>query len=266
MIPRVLTIAGSDSGGGAGIQADLKTITALGAFGTSAITALTAQNTCGVRCVLAVEAGFVAAQIDAVIEDIGTDAAKTGMLADRAVIEAVADRVRHHGIRPLVVDPVMVAQSGDPLLEPDAQALMRDVMVPLATVVAPNLAEAERLTGMEIRDEAAMREAARRLHSCGCAWVLVKGGHMPGEPVDVLFDGRDCYEVRRPRVATANSHGTGCTYSAAIATGLAWGMAVPEAVEWARDAVQAGLIGALDVGRGSGPLGHGALFGLPRPG
>ena len=266
MIPRVLTIAGSDSGGGAGIQADLKTITALGGFGTSAITALTAQNTCGVSRVVQVEPGFVAEQIDAVIKDIGADAAKTGMLAGRAVIEAVAECIRRHDIHPLVVDPVMVAASGARLLEEDALSAMRDLMLPLADVATPNLAEAEVLVGMRVGDESAMKEAARRLHACGSRWVLVKGGHLPGEPVDVLFDGRDFREVRRPRVATPNKHGTGCTYSAAIATGLAWGMDVPAAVEWARDAVQAGLKGALALGRGSGPLGHGALFGLPRPG
>jgi hydroxymethylpyrimidine/phosphomethylpyrimidine kinase len=266
MIPRVLTIAGSDSGGGAGIQADLKTITALGGFGTSAITALTAQNTSGVRRVIQMEPGFVAEQIDAVLEDIGADAAKTGMLAGRAIVEAVADCVRRHALRPLVVDPVMVAESGARLLEEDARTAVREVMLPLAEVVTPNLWEAEALSGVRIADETAMRDAARRLFGLGSRWVLVKGGHLPGEPVDVLFDGRDFREVRRPRVATANRHGTGCTYSAAIATGLAWGMDVPGAVEWARDAVQAGLEGALALGRGSGPLGHGALFGLPRPG
>ena len=266
MIPRVLTIAGSDSGGGAGIQADLKTITALGGFGTSAITALTAQNTCGVSRVLPVEPDFVVEQIDVVMDDIGADAAKTGMLANCAVIEAVADCVRRRGVRPLVVDPVMVAESGARLLEEDAESAMRDLMLPLAEVVTPNLQEAEVLAGLRVEDVDSMKEAARRLHACGSRRVLVKGGHLPGEPVDVLFDGRDFREVRRPRVDTPNRHGTGCTYSAAIATGLAYGLDVPAAVEWARDALQAGLEGALRVGRGSGPLGHGALFGLRRPG
>ena len=176
MIPRVLTIAGSDSGGGAGIQADLKTITALGGFGTSAITALTAQNTCGVSRVIEIEPGFVAEQIAAVIEDIGTDAAKTGMLAGRAVIEAVADSVRRHGIRPLVVDPVMVAESGARLLEEDAESAMCELMLPLADVVTPNLPEAEALAGLAIGDEAAMKEAARRLHSRGSRWTCSSTG------------------------------------------------------------------------------------------
>lgn len=262
MIPRVLTIAGSDSGGGAGIQADLKTITALGGFGMSAVTALTSQNTVGVRAVFEVSPDFVASQIDAVVEDIGVDATKTGMLANRGVIEVVADRVGYHGISPLVVDPVMVAKSGDPLLELDARSVMRDLMLPLATVVTPNLAEAAELVGVEVADLAGMEEAARRLHDLGAEWVLVKGGHLAGEPVDVLFDGKSFYRVVRPRVRTANSHGTGCTYAAAIATGLALDKAVPEAVEWARDAVQAALRQALPLGQGSGPLNHGVLFGL----
>ena len=264
MIPRILTIAGSDSGGGAGIQADLKTVTALGGFGMSAITALTAQNTCGVRRVIQVEAHFVAEQIEAVVEDIGVDAAKTGMLAGRAIVQAVADCIRRLGVGPLVVDPVMVAQGGAPLLAPDAEGALRDLMLPLADVVTPNLSEAQRLTGVEIGDGRGMREAARRLHALGARWALVKGGHLAGEPVDVLFDGRDWREVRRPRVPTSNAHGTGCTYSAAIATGLGRGMGVPAAVEWARDAVQAGLVHSLSIGKGSGPLGHGALFDLPR--
>jgi hydroxymethylpyrimidine/phosphomethylpyrimidine kinase len=262
MIPRVLTIAGSDSGGGAGIQADLKTITALGGFATSVLTALTAQNTTGVRGISDVAPEFVSLQIDAVMEDIGADAAKTGMLARRPVIEAVADGIRRHGIGPLVVDPVMVAQSGDPLLQEDAQAAVREVMLPLATVATPNLAEAAVLAGMEVADPAAMREAARRIHGLGPEWVLLKGGHLEGEPLDLLWNGRDLYEVRRPRIETRNTHGTGCTYSAAIATGLAFGLAVPEAVELARDALQTGLEASLSVGRGSGPLNHGRMFGM----
>jgi len=260
--PRVLTIAGSDSGGGAGIQADLKTITALGAFGSSAVTALTAQNTVGVRAILEVPPEFVAAQIDAIMEDIGADAAKTGMLGGRAVVEVVADRVRHHRISPLVVDPVMAAKSGDALLTPDAVEALRRLLLPLATVVTPNLAEAAALAGIAVEGEEQMLEAARRIHAAGPRWVLVKGGHLAGEPTDLLFDGHDVRRVTRPRVATRNTHGTGCTYSAAIATGLARGMDVPQAVEWARDALQAALKASLDLGRGVGPLGHGAMFGL----
>lgn len=260
-IPTVLTIAGSDSGGGAGIQADLKTITILGAFGTSAITALTAQNTVGVRAVHEVPAEFVAAQIDAVMEDMGADAAKTGMLSSRPIIEVVVDRVRRHGIGPLVVDPVMVAKSGDALLTADAVGALRQLMLPLAAVVTPNLPEAARLAGVPVETEEQMREAARRIHGCGPRYVLVKGGHLEGDPTDLLFDGRQFRPVTRPRVATQNTHGTGCTYSAAIATGLARGMQVPQAVEWAREALQRALQGALELGRGCGPLDHAAMRG-----
>ena len=259
-VPRILTIAGSDSGGGAGIQADLKTITALGGFGMSAVTALTAQNTLGVWGIFEVSPEFVGAQIDAVAQDIGIDAAKTGMLANRAIVETVADRVRQHAIRPLVVDPVMVAKSGDPLLSPDARGALRELLLPLATVVTPNLSEAQELCGVPVRTVSEMAEAARRIRQLGPEWVLVKGGHLSGEPVDVLSDGTDCREVRRPRVQTGNTHGTGCTYAAAIATGLGAGMSVPEAVEWARDAVQAALEGALSLGRGAGPLDHAAMW------
>jgi len=260
MIARVLTIAGSDSGGGAGVQADLKTITALGAFGTCAITALTAQNTLGVRGILPVEPGFVAAQIDAVVDDIGTDAAKTGMLANRAIVETVAERAERHGIAPLVVDTVMVAQSGDSLLEPEAVEALTRLLFPLATVVTPNLAEAQALSGLRVRSVDQMQEAAERIHRLGPEWVLVKGGHLAGEPVDVLFDGSEFHYVRRARVDTLNTHGTGCTYSAAIATWLARGLPVPRAVEAARDAVQLGLSNALPLGKGRGPLNHGAIF------
>jgi hydroxymethylpyrimidine/phosphomethylpyrimidine kinase len=265
MVPRVLTIAGSDSGGGAGIQADLKTIMALGGFGMSAVTALTAQNTVGVRAVMPVAPDFVARQIDAVAEDIGVDAAKTGMLADAGVVEAVADGVRRHALAPLVVDPVMVAQSGDPLLSAAARSALRELLLPLATVVTPNIPEAAELVGRRVTGTRTMREAARRIHGLGAAWVLVKGGHLDGEPVDVLFDGGTFREVRRPRVVTRNTHGTGCTYSAAIATGLARGMTVPDAVGWARDAVQAALNASLSLGRGCGPLNHAALLGPPAP-
>jgi hydroxymethylpyrimidine/phosphomethylpyrimidine kinase len=260
-LPIVLTIAGSDSGGGAGIQADLKTVTALGAYGACAVTALTAQNTLGVRAILPVPPEFVAAQIDAVMEDIGADAAKTGMLGERAVVEVVADRLRRHAISPLVVDPVMAAKSGDALLAADAVEALKGLLLPLATVVTPNLPEAAELAGVAVQSEDDMREAARRIHAFGPRYVLVKGGHLKGEPTDLLFDGAVFRRVTRPRVATRNTHGTGCTYSAAIATGLARGMEVPQAVEWARDALQAALAASLDLGRGCGPLGHGAMGG-----
>src|SRR5579884_2278031 len=187
-IPRALTIAGSDSGGGAGIQADLKTFAALGVYGLSAITAITAQNTLGVRAVEELPPALVEAQIDAVMEDIGADAAKTGMLASPAILEAVAGRVRAWKLR-LVVDPVMVAKGGDPLLRPEAVAALRSVLLPLAEVVTPNLPEAEMLTGRHIETLEEMREAARAIHDLGAHHVVVKGGHRLDAPIDVYFDG-----------------------------------------------------------------------------
>jgi len=258
--PRILAIAGSDSGGGAGIQADLKTITALGGFGMSAITALTAQNTVAVTGIHHVPPEFVARQIDAVAEDIGVDAAKTGMLASAPVIEVVADRVQHHGMSRLVVDPVMVSKGGARLLERDAEAAMRETLAPLALVLTPNLPEAAALSGVEATTPPGARECARRLSDLGARWVLVKGGHLEGDPVDLLFDGRDFLEISRPRVATENTHGTGCTYASAIATYLGWGREVPAAIEAARDAVQTGLEHSLSLGRGHGPLSHHDMF------
>jgi len=255
---RILTVAGSDSGGGAGIQADLKTITAMGGFGMSAITALTAQNTREVRGIHELPAEFVALQIDAVAEDIGVDAAKTGMLANASIVEAVADRLAFHGIERLVVDPVMVSESGAVLLGEDAHERLKTLLLPLALVVTPNLMEAQVLAGMPVGCVAEMKEAAERIMECGCRWVLVKGGHLEGEPVDVLFDGTDFVEIVRPRVLTKNTHGAGCTYSAAIAVGLGKGMDVAQAVQAARDAVQKALQNALPLGMGSGPVNHGA--------
>ena len=258
--PRILTIAGSDSGGGAGIQADLKTITALGGFGMCAVTALTAQNTLTVAGVHEVPPRFVAMQIDAVAEDIGVDAAKTGMLSSAAIVEAVADCVRRHAFERLVVDPVMIAKNGARLLAPEAEASMRDLMLPLAMLVTPNLPEAEALAGIPVQDPEAMREAARRIAGLGARAVLVKGGHLAGDPVDVLFDGSHFTELKRPRVATQNTHGTGCTYSAATATFLGFGHGVAEAVALARDALQTALESALPLGGGHGPLDHRAMF------
>jgi hydroxymethylpyrimidine/phosphomethylpyrimidine kinase len=259
--PPILTIAGSDSGGGAGIQADLKTITALGGFGTCAITALTAQNTTGVRAVHEVPAEFVTAQIDAVAEDIGVAAAKTGMLSSAPIVEAVADSLRRHEIGNLVVDPVMVAKSGDRLLAPDAEQVLREELLPLALVVTPNLAEAAALAGAPVENPDQMREAARRIADLGPRRVLVKGGHLSGEPVDLLYDGARFAEIARPRVDTVNTHGTGCTFSAAIATFLGRGEGVGQAVQKARDALQLALEHSLPLGRGHGPLDHRAMFG-----
>jgi len=254
MIPRVLTIAGSDSSGGAGIQADVKTFTVLRVYGMTAITALTAQNTRGVTAIFPVPPQFVRQQIDAIAGDVGIDAAKTGMLANRAIIEAVCDAVRHHRIERLVVDPVMVAQSGATLLDPDARATLTRELLPLAALVTPNAPEAAALLGVEVSDLAQMRAAARRLVDAGARAALVKGGHVAGPlAVDVLHDGIQVYELRAPRVETRNAHGTGCMTAAAVAAGLAEGRDLLDAVTRAKRFVTVAVAHGLALGSGDGP-------------
>ncbi len=255
-IKKVLTIAGSDSGGGAGIQADLKTITVLGAFGMSVITALTAQNTLGVHAVHEVPPDFVAAQFDAVAADIGVDAAKTGMLPSAAIMEVVAEKVRQYGIRKLVVDPVMVAKGGASLMAPEARAILIKVLLPLALVVTPNIPEAEVLTDVVIASVSDMRAAARIIHELGAPNVVVKGGHLPAGAVDVLYDGREFHEFPFHRLATRDTHGTGCTFSAALATGLAGGLTVRESLAVTEDYMAAAVGNALRIGAGHGPTNH----------
>lgn len=256
---KALTIAGSDSGGGAGIQADLKTFSAFGVYGMSVLTALTAQNTVGVQGVFEVPPAFVRKQIDSVLTDIGADAVKTGMLANAEIIEAVAAGLRAHRVTTLVIDPVMVAKSGDPLLRPTArEALIRELL-PLALVVTPNRHEAEVLTGMTITTRADMETAARRIRALGPHVVVVKGGHVEAgdESVDLLFDGDQVHLLLAPRIATANTHGTGCTFASAIAAGLARGLAVLDAVEMAKHYLTAALAAAGErLGTGHGPVAH----------
>jgi hydroxymethylpyrimidine/phosphomethylpyrimidine kinase len=255
--PRALTIAGSDSGGGAGIQADLKTFAAFGVYGASAITAVTAQNTVGVRAIHEVPPDMVAAQIDAVLEDIGADAAKTGMLSSAAIIEAVADRLRSHSFGPLVVDPVMVAKSGDALLRPEAIRALIELLLPLAAVVTPNAPEASVLSGVEVRDERSARKAARRIHALGPAIVIVKGGHLAGNRSDDLFfDGRSFDVLSGMRIDTPHTHGTGCTFSAAITACLARGMEPIAAAREARAFLQGAIEHAEPLGAGHGPVNH----------
>lgn len=255
---RLLTIAGSDSGGGAGIEADLKTFAALGAYGMAAVTAVTAQNTVAVTAVHDVPAELVTAQIDAVASDIGVDACKTGMLSNAGIVIAVADALRRHRIPRAVVDPVMVAESGARLLRDDAVAALIEHLLPLATVITPNIPEAEALTGMTIRDEADMRRAAERLHAMGAQNVLMKGGHMPGaESIDYLYDGATWRPFSAPRLDTRNTHGTGCTYAAALAVYLAQGKALAEAVRAAKDYLTGAMRHGLPFGAGAGPLNHG---------
>ncbi|HEU0300439.1 MAG TPA: bifunctional hydroxymethylpyrimidine kinase/phosphomethylpyrimidine kinase [Longimicrobium sp.] len=256
-LPIALTIAGSDSGGGAGIQADLKTFHAFGCFGTSAVTAITVQNTRGVTGVHAIPVETVRAQIAAVATDLPPAACKTGMLATAELARAVAESIREHRLPNYVLDPVMVATSGDRLLDADAERTIVDELLPLAACVTPNLDEAAVLAGFAVDDAASMRRAAQALVERGARAALLKGGHLRGtELVDVLFDGEEWHEWRRPRLQTRNTHGTGCTLSAAIAAGLAHGHPLRQAVEEALDYVQRAMAAAPGLGSGHGPLNH----------
>jgi hydroxymethylpyrimidine kinase/phosphomethylpyrimidine kinase len=250
---RILTIAGSDSGGGAGIQTDLKTITVLGGYGMSVITALTAQNTVGVQAVFELPLEFIEKQIDSVMEDIGADAVKTGMLSSTPIVSLVASKIAQYRVKRLVVDPVMVAKSGDPLLKEEAQEALREELIPLAFVVTPNLPEASVLAGMKVDNLETMKEAARHIHDMGARNVLVKGGHLEGELVDLLFDGKAFSEFRGPRIPTKNTHGTGCTFASAIATELAKGAAIQEAVKRAKEFMETAIRFSLSLGKGHGP-------------
>jgi len=255
---RVLIVAGSDSGGGAGIQADIKAVTMLDAFAATAITALTAQNTEGVHGVLPIDPAFIRQQMEVVLEDIGADAIKTGMLHDAAVIDTVAAVLAERAPSvPLVLDPVMVAKGGAPLIQPEAIDALKTRLLPRAAVLTPNLPEAEILCGQTIGDVAAMREAARALLALGCGAVLLKGGHLSGDTVhDMLATEAGFEEWTSPRIDTRHTHGTGCTLASAIAAGLAQNMAVIAAVERARNYVQRAIASAPGFGRGHGPLDH----------
>jgi hydroxymethylpyrimidine/phosphomethylpyrimidine kinase len=255
---RVLIIAGSDSGGGAGIQADIKTVTMLDAFAATAITALTAQNTLGVFAVLPIAPGFIRRQIEVVLDDIGADAVKTGMLHDEGVIETVAAVLAERAADvPLVVDPVMVAKGGAPLIEPGAIEALKRLLAPRAAVLTPNLPEAEILLGRTIDDFAAMQSAAESLLALGCRAVLVKGGHLAGEVVyDILATAAGLRVWQSPRIDSRHTHGTGCTLASAIAAGLAQGLLVEAAVERAREYVRRAIMSAPGLGRGHGPLDH----------
>lgn len=255
-IPKALTIAGSDSGGGAGIQADLKTFSALGVYGSSVITAITAQNTVGVTAVFEIPPPIVRAQLDAVMEDIGANAVKTGMLFSSGIIAEVAEGVRRHQIQKLVVDPVMVAKSGDRLLREDAVDALLDRLLPVTYVVTPNIPEAEVLSGRSIENETDMIEAAKMIYEHGASVIVVKGGHLEGEAVDIVFDGSSVERLTSPRVKTGNTHGTGCTFSSAIAARLASGYGPLDAIADAKDYLYGALVNAYDVGAGHSPVHH----------
>jgi hydroxymethylpyrimidine/phosphomethylpyrimidine kinase len=256
LIPKALTIAGSDSGGGAGIQADLKTFSAFRVFGMSVITAVTAQNSLGVQGVENLPPAFVAQQLRSVLGDFGTDAAKCGMLSTAPIIEAVAAVLGEQRIDKLVVDPVMVAKSGDALLEPQARRALTERVLPLALVVTPNLPEAEVLAGMRVAEPEDMEEAARRIHALGPRYVLVKGGHLKGDATDLLWNGRDFTRFTAARIDSANTHGTGCTFSAAIVAGLARGQALGDSIRAAKAYVTMAIREGFKAGRGVGQLRH----------
>lgn len=250
---RALTIAGSDSGGGAGIQADLKTFAALGVFGTSAVTAVTAQNTVGVQGVYDLPPQFIGRQIDSILEDIAIDAAKTGMLSNAAIVEMVAAKVKAYAIERLVVDPVMVAKGGAALLQSDAVEALIKHLLPLALVVTPNVPETETLWGGRIEGLNEMHEAARRIHGLGPRYVVVKGGHLGIRAIDLVYDGSSFTLLDAERIDTPHTHGTGCVFSAAITAELAKGRPVPEAIATAKQFVTAAIRHGFPLGKGFGP-------------
>jgi hydroxymethylpyrimidine/phosphomethylpyrimidine kinase len=255
--PTALTIAGSDSGGGAGLQADLKTFLCCRVHGLAAITAVTVQNSLGVSAFYELPPHAVAEQIESVATDIGVGAAKTGMLASAPIMSAIAETVQRLGIAPFVVDPVAASQHGDPLLQPDALDALRELIIPLATLITPNLGEVRLLTGIDVRDRAGMEDAARALHELGPQWVLVKGGHLPtGDAVDLLYDGSTFREYTAPRHHTAHTHGSGDTLASAIAAGLARGLELPDAVRAGKTFISGAVADSFPLGAGLGPVGH----------
>ena len=256
MMPRVLTIAGSDSSGGAGIQADLKTITLLGGYGMSAVTALTAQNTLGVAGIQETPPSFVAQQLEAVLTDIGVDAAKTGMLSSSAILRVVCQKLRAFRISNVVVDPVMVSKNGAKLLSREAEETLRRELIPLARLITPNIPEAEVLTQRKIRNPKEMREAAVQIREMGARNVLIKGGHLRGPALDLFFDGKHFFEFTGERIATPHTHGTGCTLSAAIAVGLGKGQSLQEAIGAAKQFISLAIRSAAPLGHGRGPVNH----------
>jgi len=250
---RVLTIAGSDSGGGAGVQADLKTITLLGEYGMSVLTALTAQNTRGVYAIHEVPAPFVEKQIEVVLSDIGADAIKTGMLLNEEIIGVVAKKIAQYGVKKVVVDPVMVAKNGTSLLREDGCKALIKRLIPLAMVVTPNLMEASILSRLKVSNLEEMKRAAHRIYQFGPTYVLVKGGHLKGMPVDVLYDGKRFTEMVAQRIESKNTHGTGCTFASALATFLAKGEEISEAVRRAKDFITLAIQSGFRIGKGNGP-------------
>lgn len=257
-VPRALTIAGSDSGGGAGIQADLKTFTAFRVFGMSVITSVTAQNTVSVLGKSDLPGEFVELQIDAVLKDIGVDAVKTGMLSNKGIVLSVARKLKEYGVKKIVVDPVMIAKGGDTLLDSEAKDVLAGELLKLAHIVTPNIPEAEELSGTRISSLDGMKEAAEKIKKLGPEYVLLKGGHLEDMPdaIDIFYDGSTFYELKAPRIETPNTHGTGCTYSAAVCASLARGFSPLDAVKEAKDYITFAIKKSFELGKGHGPLNH----------
>lgn len=253
---KVLTIAGSDSSGGAGIQADLKAFSANGVFGMSVITAVTAQNTQGVFAVQDIDPEIITKQLEAIFEDIKVDAVKIGMVSRIETIEAVVEGLKKYPVANIVVDPVMISKSGYYLLQADAVKALVTGLLPLAMVVTPNVPEAEEITGMKITTLADMEVAARKIHELGPRYVLLKGGHMAGDATDLLFDGTECHILQAARIVTQNTHGTGCTLSSAIAANLARGYNIQEAVQKAKEYINTAIEHSFPIGKGVGPVHH----------
>ncbi len=256
MMKKVLTIAGSDCSGGAGIQADIKTFSAHGVFGMSVIVSVVAENTSRVIDIQDITPGMIEKQIDAVFEDIEVDAVKVGMLSTPECMRAVAGKLRQYKPKHVVIDPVMYAKNGCPLMAPSAVDALIETILPLADVLTPNIPEAERIAGMEIQSVTDMEEAARKIHDMGCRTVVVKGGHAIGNALDVLFDGKQIHHFETERISTKNTHGTGCTFSSAIASQLALGADIYKAVEKAKVYVTTAIMHSLAIGKGCGPTHH----------
>lgn len=253
---KLLTIAGSDSCGGAGIQADLKTFSALETYGMSVITAITAQNTQGVFAVQDITTDMIQKQIEVIFEDISVDAVKVGMVSRTETIKIIAETLAKYAVKNLVIDPVMVSKSGYHLLQPEAKEALIKYLLPMATVVTPNLPEAEVITGMRINTVDDMKTAAELIHKMGPEYVLIKGGHLEGEAVDILYDGTDFTYFNSPRIDTKNTHGTGCTLSSAIAANLGKGLSITEAIDRAKSYITVAILNSFAIGKGVGPVHH----------
>ena len=266
-VPKSLTIAGSDSGGGAGIQADLKTFTVLGVYGLSVITSVTSQNTFEITAVHNLPKQLVESQIDAVMSDIGCDAAKLGMLSNEKIIETVAKGIEKYRIEKLVVDPVMRSKAGDILLKNSCTELLKETIIPKALLITPNIPEAEVLSSVVIKNTRDMKTAAEKIYSFGAKTVFVKGGHLGKDlpATDIFFDGKEFTELSCKRIETKNTHGTGCTFSAAVCAFLAKGIPIAISVEKAKSFIAEAIVTSLDLGKGHGPLGHFNLTKNPQP-